>query len=531
MSLHRILTIILFSALVALIAVYFGDIDEVLAFTTSIFQVESNDMGATPVVASEKAVLVIGAGLAGLSAASEALARNVPVRLLERAKKPGGNSIKASSGINGAPTRFQKGEDITFFADTVKSAGQSMKIAPYARESQIQTLTNHSRAAIDWLVDDNGVDLSVVTQLGGHSYARTHRGAGKLPPGAAIVTTLLNKLNENPKFELLTGCEVTKLVQMTSSGKVEGVEAMLTDINNGENNKEKKKIILQGPVVFATGGFGGDANGMLAQYRPDLAGIPSTNDPRPGAHPILTAAGAKLIDMDKVQIHPTGFVDHNNARAGLKFLAAEMLRGEGGILLYRGERFVNEMETREHISNTIMKLPPLDDDNGRKQIRQWNIQLLLDPGACDAAASHIGFYLYKGLIEKKKIYELDQTTRRTLRDYSAVVRGKKADHLGRTAFGHWRLQGTDEEDNQEVCIGSVTPIVHFTMGGVGIDENSRVLVDEFGEGKKIIQGLWAAGEITGGIHGDNRLGGSSLLECVVFGRRAGQQAADYLKNV
>lgn len=475
-------------------------------------------------------VVVVGAGLAGLSASYSALRAGAAVRLLERAEKPGGNSIKASSGINGAPTRFQKGpSDTTFYSDTIRSAGTRLANADTSsvnfkrgeRETLITKLTGSSAQAVDFLVDDIGVDLSVVAQLGGHSFPRTHRGGGKLPPGAAIVTGLLDKLKQDPNFEIRTGCEVKKL--LTAAGhrkRVTGVEYTQA----GESHT------LDGAVVFTTGGFAGDTWGMLKKYRPDLAGLPSTNEPRPGTHDMLTDLGAHLVDMESVQIHPTGFIMPTDPQARVKFLAAEMLRGEGGILLHKGKRFVNEMETREHVSGVIMGLPSAASSGSDKDkadaLTQWDIQLLLDPGACEAAASHMGFYIWKGLITKKKVSELDEPTRQTLREYSEVVQGKRSDKLGRTTFGSWKLTGTAEDDEQEVCVGQVTPITHFTMGGVAINEKAQVLVAEAsGNELKPVEGLWSAGEITGGIHGDNRLGGSSLLECVVFGRTAGQEAA------
>ncbi|KAL2114925.1 hypothetical protein VTJ04DRAFT_10588 [Mycothermus thermophilus] len=483
-------------------------------------------------------VIVVGAGLAGLSAAYSALEAGAPsVRLLERAPKPGGNSIKASSGINGAPTRFQNaakyGVDESFWDDTVRSAGTRLRGADVSekakthRQGLISILTDRSASAIDFLVD-LGVDLSVVAQLGGHSKPRTHRGGGKTPPGAAIVTTLLNKLKEKEgQFELITNAEVTKLLteQSGSTQRVIGVEYQTTTTDSSSTTASTPQT-LHGPVVFTTGGFGGDTHGLLAKYRPDLAGLPSTNDPRPGAHGILSAVGARLVDMDSVQVHPTGFVDPSSPGARVKFLAAEMLRGEGGILLHAGKRFVNEMETRDRVSEAIMGLPPAAEEEGG--LKQWDVQILLDPGACDAAAGHIGFYLWKGLMQKKKVKELDETTRQTLREYAAVVKGEAKDPLGRAAFGHWKLGVSitgQEEEEAEVCVGRVTPIVHFTMGGAVFNEKAQVLASEIGEEEKPIPGVWAAGEITGGIHGDNRLGGSSLLECVVFGRIAGQQAA------
>jgi flavocytochrome c len=409
------------------------------------------------------------------------------------------------------------------------------------RERLISALTDRSASAIDFLVD-LGVDLSVVAQLGGHSKPRTHRAAGKTPPGAAIVTTLLAKLKEQgDRFELVTEAEVTKLLTTNPSSfpaavHVTGVEYHTTAApsHNPTSNTTTHTIQVHGPVIFTTGGFAGDTHGLLARHRPDLTGLPSTNDPRLGAHDLLSAVGAKLVDMDSVQVHPTGFIDPANPQAPVKFLAAEMLRGEGGVLLYKGRRVVNELGTREVVSSAIMVLPPADqnDDNKREGggscgPRQWDMQLLLDPGTTAAAAGHVGFYLWKGLMQRKKVRELDEVTRETLREYAAVVRGEKQDEFGRTAFGHWTLgaEGGEIDDDAEVCIGRVTPIVHFTMGGAVFNEKALVLSSEIGEEEKPIQGLWAAGEITGGIHGDNRLGGSSLLECVVFGRIAGEQAS------
>lgn len=532
------------------------------SFTTNLanrlFPSETSDMTSQT---SRPCVIVVGGGLAGLSAAYSALRAGAPsVRLLERASKPGGNSIKASSGINGAPTRFQQaawpnlGPDDTFWDDTVRSAGNRLSSktsrpgARAQRESLISVLTQRSADAINFLTD-LGVDLTVVAQLGGHSHPRTHRGAGKTPPGAAIITTLLAKLKEaggDGRFELMTDCEVTRLLTDSTSAvsssngnggssvdqdpvTVTGVEYRST--KDGGSGGSGDAHQLTGPVIFTTGGFGGDTHGLLARYRPDLDGMPSTNDPRPGTHDLLAAVGARLVDMDSVQIHPTGFVDPANPQVAVKFLAAEMLRGEGGILLHNGKRFVNELETRERVSNTIMALP--GDGVEGASLRQWDIQLLLDPGAAEAAAGHMGFYLWKGLMKKVKVSELNATTRESLKDYASIVRGEKEDPFRRKAFGHWKLgvasDGTIDED-AEVCVGRVTPIVHFTMGGAVFNEHAQVLSSELGEEQKPIQGLWAAGEITGGIHGDNRLGGSSLLECVVFGRIAGAEAADVAKR-
>lgn len=177
-------------------------------------------------------VIIVGSGLAGLSAASAALRTSISaVVLLERAAKPGGNSIKASSGINAAPTRFQAPPytqtqnplDTLFFQDTVKSAGSRFPLAEperTRREALIRTLTNNSPSALDFLVDDIGVDLSLVAQLGGHSFPRTHRGSGSTPPGVDIITKMMARLYQDSRFELRTACEVTRILTGTDRKSV-----------------------------------------------------------------------------------------------------------------------------------------------------------------------------------------------------------------------------------------------------------------------------------------------------------------------
>ena len=454
--------------------------------------------------------IVVGSGLAGLSAASQLLSHRIPVVLLERSTKPGGNSIKASSGINGAPTTYQPVAEPpdAFYSDTVRSAGHAMGALTAHREKLIETLTKNSASAVEWLVKEKNVDLSKVAQLGGHSYARTHRGSGQVPPGFAIVSALLKDLKENSLFDLRTSCTVTSVLQQEK--RITGVAYECED---------GKREELHGSVIFASGGFGGDAQGLLAKYRPDLAGYPSTNDPRPGTQPLLTAAGAQLVDMDQVQVHPTGFVDPANSSLPLKFLAAEVLRGEGGILLINGKRFINELDTREKVANAITSTPSTSDSP-----KQWTVQVVLDEGAYNAAKSHIDFYIFKKLMKKTTISELAPGALESIKQFVDAVSGNTADSFGRVTFANWTLK--DPTPESVVYVGTVTPVVHFTMGGVLINEKSEILKED---GKRI-EGLWGAGEVTGGVHGGNRLGGSSLLECVVFGRIAGDQVAQVIGN-
>jgi succinate dehydrogenase/fumarate reductase flavoprotein subunit len=127
-------------------------------------------------------------------------------------------------------------------------------------------------------------------------------------------------------------------------------------------------------------------------------------------------------------------------------------------------------------------------------------------------------------MKKTTLSELGTDAETTVREYSIAAAGEIADPFGRTHFGHWELKPEEVSGESAVYVGRVTPAVHFTMGGVVISESAEVLDSQ----EKAIKGVWAAGEVTGGVHGGNRLGGSSLLECCVFGRVAGEEVVKYL---
>ncbi|KAI5305090.1 hypothetical protein KEM56_005334 [Ascosphaera pollenicola] len=477
-------------------------------------------------------VIVVGSGLAGLSAATQLINHDVPVQLLDSFPKAGGNSIKASSGINGAPTRFQALLDSTeaFLNDTIKSAGlafdQSEGAEKERRQRLVNTLVHDSQSAIYWLVDEQGVDLSAVSVLGGHSAARTHRGGpGSKPPGWSIISTLLENLKQSPLFDLKLHTRVIKVLN-------EGEEVIGVEVQDATAKDSKKTQRLEGPVVFAAGGFAGDTHGLVKQYRPDLVGYPTTNDYREGTQPLLQEIGAGVVDMKEVQVHPTGFVDPADPTAHVKILAAEVLRGEGGILLAgTGERFVNELGTRAQVTAAIQKtadMIPIPAGAKDPANQQWEVWLVLDKTAAEKMASRLGFYRFKKLMTDMTLGDLQKhlpNALETIKSYSRNISTSTPDPFGRASFGSWTLDPESVDESTPITAGRITPVIHFTMGGVTIDSDTTVINTE---GDKI-KGLWAAGEITGGLHGDNRLGGSSLLECVVFGRRAGNEAAMWWK--
>ncbi|KAJ2104241.1 hypothetical protein GGI16_002803 [Coemansia sp. S142-1] len=509
-------------------------------------------------MAARTSIVVVGGGLAGMSAAIEALRQTshiagVTVALLEKEGRTGGNSGKASSGINGVLTRTQQDKGIhdsvdVFVQDTLKSGhGRS-------NETLVAKLARDSTQAVSWLQDDFRLDLDVLARLGGHSFPRTHRRPdvdGKPQPvGWGIVSTLGKHLGEvaalkDARFKLVTGARVIKLLPATQGG----VAGVVYETVDPDSKVIQQHSMYSEVVVLATGGFGGEGSKprYLKQYAPQLVGLPATN----GAFAtgdglgLAAALGAELVDMDQVQVHPTGFVKSSDPGNPTKFLAAEALRGEGGILLNGlGRRFVNELDTRDQVTDAMNKFCSEPDTRAQHGASAEETSkapltaafLVLSQAAADSFGhGALGFYEKMGLMSRAGSLEelatalrVDQAVlRKTLQDHDSARDKGTPDEFGKSVFPQSALNPlAPSDDKLQIQIqyywGIVTPSIHYTMGGVRFDDMARVLRAADGAP---IPGLLAAGEVTGGLHGANRLGGNSLLECVVYGREAGRQAA------
>lgn len=456
----------------------------------------------------------MGAGLSGLSAAHTIYLSGGNVLLLDKNNFMGGNSTKATSGINGALTRTQVEHKIAdsvkqFYEDTLKSARDK------ARPDLIKVLTYKSAAAVEWLQDVFNLDLTLVSRLGGHSYPRTHRGHDAKFPGMAITYALMQRFEElaekePDRVQLIKKANVTKVNK--DGNTVTGVSYLF----NGE------EITVDGPVVLATGGYAADftETSLLKKHRPDTYGLSTTNGAHAtgDGHKMLMAIGANGIDMDKVQVHPTGLVDPKDPTAKTKFLAAEALRGEGGLLLNsKGQRFSDELGHRDYVSGKMWE---------EKEKGLWPIRLILNSKASNVLDFHTRHYSGRGLMKKMTGKELakeigcgEQALQATFKDYNAIADGKKKDPFGKKFFHNLPF---DINDTFHVAL--MEPVLHFTMGGIEINDQAQCLNSD----GKPFDGLYVCGELAGGVHGANRLGGSSLLGCVVYGRVAGESASKYL---
>ncbi|KAK7542796.1 FAD binding domain-containing protein [Phyllosticta citribraziliensis] len=459
-------------------------------------------------------VIVVGAGLSGLSAAHTIYLSGGNVVLLDKNNFMGGNSTKATSGINGALTRTQTDLKIAdsvkqFYDDTLKSARDK------ARPDLIKVLTYKSSAAVEWLQDVFNLDLTLVSRLGGHSQPRTHRGHDAKFPGMAITYALMQR------FEELAEAEPDR-VQLVKKAKVTKIHKEGNKAVGVSYEFDGKEHSVDGPVILATGGYAADFGdtSLLKKHRPDTYGLATTNGAHAtgDGHKMLMDIGANGIDMDKVQVHPTGLVDPKDPGSKWKFLAAEALRGEGGLLLNgKGQRFSDELGHRDYVSGKMWE---------EKEKGLWPIRLVLNSKASNVLDFHTRHYSGRGLMKKMTGKELakeigcgDAALQKTFQEYNAIAEGKVKDPWGKKFFHNLPF---DINDTFHVAL--MEPVLHFTMGGIEINDKAQVLNNN----GKPFDGLFVCGELAGGVHGSNRLGGSSLLGCVVYGRVAGESASKYL---
>jgi len=472
--------------------------------------------------------IVVGGGLAGFSAAHTILEHGGKCLLLDKSPFCGGNSTKATSGINGSQTKTQKAKGVKdtndiFIADTLKGGAKKPEVA--------KVLCNESGPGVDWLVDKFELDLSLLARLGGHSMPRTHRGAERFP-GMTITYALMQAFEKaaekSDRAKIINKARVFRLI--TNGGSVVGCEWEKAGVCTKE----------YGPVILCSGGFGADFgnDSLLAKYRPDLLHLPTTNGEHCTGDAIKMgeSVGASTVDLEWVQIHPTGLVKPDDPDAKVKFLAAEALRGVGGLVLdANGKRFANELGRRDYVTGEMWKnKPPFRLCLNKKASDEiiWHCKHYTGRGVMkyyetgEALAKDMGVSL-ETLVETHAIHATAAANTEKDPDggsFPAYPSGKSWDEpSGKTGSGkkffHNVLQPS-EVATQQFYVAIITPVIHYCMGGLETTTMGECVKD----GKKL-PGLYVAGEAAGGVHGNNRLGGNSLLDCVVFGRVAARYAA------
>ena len=490
----------------------------------------------------EADVVVVGAGGAGMTAAITAAGEGKSVVILESQPMVGGNSVRATGGMNAGKTVYQDenefgesagvektlktaaekyadNETITALAKTVSEQWAAYQANPTGYFDSVElmeldtmiggkgindpelveTLCANSADAIDWL-DEHGITLHNVSSFGGASVKRIHRpvnAEGKTVSVGSYMIPLLQENCEKAGVKMMLDTTATEILT-DANGAAVGVKATGA---SGETVTVNAKA-----VVLASGGFGANLD-MVVKYKPELKGFMTTNAPGIQGQGIemAEAIGAATVDMDQIQIHPT--VEANTAA-----LITEGLRGDGAVLINaEGKRFIDEVGTRDVVSAAEI---------AQTGSYSW---LVVDQAMVDAS-SVIQGYIKKGYTVTGATYEelgkamgVDAAAfAETMDKWNGYVEAKNDPDFGRTSFAN-------PLNTAPYYAVKVTAGVHHTMGGLKINANTEVL-NEKGE---VIPGLFAAGEVTGGVHGANRLGGNAVADFTVFGRIAGAAASDY----
>ena len=487
-------------------------------------------------------IVIVGAGGAGMTAALTATSEGKSVVIVESQPVVGGNSVRATGGMNAGKTVYQDenefaegagvektlktaaekyadNETITALAKTVSEQWAAYQADPKGyfdsvelmeldtmiggkglnNPELVETLCSNSADAIDWL-DEHGITLHSVSSFGGASVKRIHRpvdGDGKTVSVGSYMIPLLQENCDKAGVQTLLNTTATEILT-DANGAAVGVKATGA---SGETVTVNAKA-----VVLATGGFGANLD-MVTKYKPELKGFMTTNAAGAQGQGIemATAIGADTVDMDQIQIHPT--VEANTAA-----LITEGLRGDGAVLINaEGKRFIDEVGTRDVVSAAEI---------AQTGSYSW---LVVDQAMADAS-SVIQGYIKKGYTVTGETYEelgkamgVDEAAfAETMNTWNGYVEAKNDPDFGRTSFAN-------PLNTAPYYAIKVTAGVHHTMGGLKINTNTEVLKAD----GSVIPGLFAAGEVTGGVHGANRLGGNAVADFVVFGRIAGAAASKY----
>ena len=487
-------------------------------------------------------VAIVGAGGAGMTAAITAAAEGKSVVILESQPMVGGNSVRATGGMNAGKTVYQDenefgesagvektlktaaekyadNETITALAKTVSEQWAEYQKNPTGYfdsvelmeldtmiggkgindPALVETLCSNSADAIDWL-DEHGITLHSVSSFGGASVKRIHRpvdAEGKTVSVGSYMIPLLEENCEKAGVQILLNTTANEILT-DANGAAAGIKATGS---TGETVTVNAKA-----VVLTTGGFGANLD-MVVKYKPELKGFMTTNAAGIQGQGIemAEAIGAATVDMDQIQIHPT--VEANTAA-----LITEGLRGDGAVLINaEGKRFIDEVGTRDVVSAAEI---------AQTGSYSW---LVVDQAMVDAS-SVIQGYIKKGYTVTGETYEelgkamgVDEAAfAETMNTWNGYVEAKNDPDFGRTSFAN-------PLNTAPYYAIKVTAGVHHTMGGLKINTNTEVLKAD----GSVIPGLFAAGEVTGGVHGANRLGGNAVADFVVFGRIAGAAASKY----
>lgn len=451
-------------------------------------------------------VVVIGAGGAGMTAGVQAHMNGAKVLILEKTGAVGGNTIMAGGALNAVNDRS---EVAIAQNDSVEwHYTQTLKGGDYKGDPKlVHILVSRAWEAVEW-VKSLGMEFiegRIFTVTGG-MWPRAHKPVE--PVGTGFFKTYKAYLEKNKGIDLMLNTKAEELL-LDERGRVVGVRA------TGETGNTVICHAAKG-VVMAAGGFGRNVE-MRQTYNTQWAdlgdSIPSTNAKGITGDGIkmLMKVGADLVQMGYIQLLPIGDPVTGSLSGNIEFGVESRI-----FVNKEGNRFVNEGGRRDEMTKALFAQPDnlmwivMDSDcyptGEEKNNFNESVNSLVAEGRAVKGDSLEDL--------AKKIDVPYENLKAALDEYNKHCETKEEDQFGRTLYG-------PAIDNAPFYAAARVPTVHHTMGGAHINEYAQVL----NENGQIIPGLYAAGEVTGGIHGTNRLGGNALTDLLVFGRIAGESAA------
>ena len=453
-------------------------------------------------------MLIIGTGFAGLSAAIEASDSNLDIMIIEKMKSYGGNSIISDGGIAAPNTDLQRSFGIKdsrekMYNDMLK-AGLGLN-----NPELLKTVVDNAKDAFLWLKNTLNVPfMDRVDIFGGHQVARCYTPEGIT--GLTIIKIMIDKLRKI-KIPIHFSTSLESFIT-DHNGNVIGA-TVLEDYDYKSEIGIKKTIRVNKGILLATGGYGADVTFREIQDPRLSEDIQTTNKPFATAEGLKSALsiGAAAVQLSHIQLGAWASPDENGMGDGPLF--ADYILFQYGIIIdpKTGKRFVNELGDRKKTSDAILNIGHpcvgIADETAVKQ-SGWDISKAIKKGVVRT---------FDNLKSLSEFYKIDIfALRDTLSTYNQYVKEGIDKNLGKQI-----VPDAKPIETPPYFAMRLWPKVHFTMGGIATNQYAQVL-DFNGN---IIPGLYAAGEVVGGVHGASRLGSCAVTECVVMGRIAGQQIA------